>query len=86
MAAGPGGEFGIASCGREDASSGTEGSYDIYDGGTKVCTVYWDCPWGLKRNSFETKNVNKDYTVQDSGANLDSGAIGTVTIKVFKAS
>lgn len=38
--------IGVASCGRPDSVSGAEGSYDIYDGDTKVCYVYRSCPWG----------------------------------------
>ncbi|KAK0707762.1 hypothetical protein B0H67DRAFT_647908 [Lasiosphaeris hirsuta] len=57
------GKIAIASCGRSDASSGTEGSYDIYDGETKT---------------------SDDYVVQATGQNIDSGALGSVTIKVVK--
>ncbi|MDF5795608.1 aegerolysin family protein [Pseudomonas aeruginosa] len=35
----------IASCGRENASSGTQGSFDCYDGNTKMGTFSWDDPW-----------------------------------------
>ncbi|MEI4697893.1 aegerolysin family protein, partial [Pseudomonas aeruginosa] len=34
----------IASCGRENSSSGTQGSFDCYDGNTKMCTFSWDDP------------------------------------------
>lgn len=33
-----GGSYTISACGREDAASGTEGSFDVYDGDTKVGT------------------------------------------------
>ncbi|KAK0710131.1 aegerolysin type hemolysin, partial [Lasiosphaeria miniovina] len=46
--AGPSGKIDIASCGRSDASSGTEGDYDIYEGDTKVCHIYWTAP-GARR-------------------------------------
>ncbi|KAG8673810.1 hypothetical protein FPOAC2_07281 [Fusarium poae] len=75
---------GVASCGRSDASSGTEGSFDLYDGDNKICNIYWDCPWGSKTNTFTVGSVDDDYMVQATGANLDSGAIGTVTVKVAK--
>lgn len=79
-----GGEVGVASCGRSDASSGTEGSFDVYDGDTHVCHIYWDCPWGSKHNKFEITNINDDYGASYDGASLDSGAIGTVTVKIGK--
>ncbi|GKU08627.1 asp-hemolysin [Fusarium langsethiae] len=75
---------GVASCGRSDASSGTEGSFDLYDSDTKICNIYWDCPWGSKTNTFTVGSFDDDYMVQATGANLNSGAIGTVNVKVAK--
>jgi hypothetical protein len=74
----------VAACGRSDASSGTEGSLDLYDGDVKVCHIAWDCPWGSKTNIFNTSDIDNAYLVQHTGANLDGGAIGTVTVKVAK--
>ncbi|OYY23501.1 MAG: hypothetical protein B7Y65_03535 [Azorhizobium sp. 35-67-15] len=37
--------------GRENASSGTEGSFDLYDGEMNIGNYYWDCPWGRKTNT-----------------------------------
>ncbi|KAH7326019.1 aegerolysin type hemolysin [Stachybotrys elegans] len=82
--AGEGAEASIASCGRSDASSGTEGVFDLYDGSTKICHVYWNCPWGSKTNTFTVSDINNNYMVQHTGASLDSGALGTVTVKVVK--
>jgi hypothetical protein len=42
----------ISSCGRENASNGTAGRFDLYDGGTKIGTFSWDNPWGGKRNDL----------------------------------
>lgn len=85
--AGPnGGSMGVAASGREWTSSGTEGQFDIYHGNTKVCHVYWDCPWSHKHNSFSVSEVDDNYVVQDTGASLDSGALGSITIKVVKTS
>ncbi|KAM5350786.1 hypothetical protein ACJ41O_007291 [Fusarium nematophilum] len=78
----PGNSAGIASCGRADAASGTEGSFDLYNGNVKVCNIYWDCPWGKKTNTFTVSAINDDYIVQATGANINSGALGNVTIKV----
>ncbi|KAJ3543959.1 hypothetical protein NM208_g3304 [Fusarium decemcellulare] len=79
-----GSSTGIAACGRSDASSGTEGNFELWDGDVKICKVYWDCPWGSKKNTFTVSEVNEDFIVEESGANLDSGAIGNVTVKIGK--
>ncbi|KAI0025421.1 aegerolysin type hemolysin [Xylariomycetidae sp. FL0641] len=79
-----GSDGGIASCGRSDASSGCEGSYDLYNGETKVCHVYFSCPWGSKTNTLNVTEIPDSYIVQASGQNLDSGALGSVNIKVAK--
>ncbi len=80
--------FAINACGREEASSGTEGTFDIYDGQTYVGTYTWDCTWGSKTNSSTWSPAGsqqaKNYITQQSGANLDSGALGTVTIQTVK--
>ena len=71
----------ISACGRSNASSGTTGSFQLWDGGTLVATYAWDCPWGSKRNtSTLTAGPNERYTIQQRGANLDSGALGNVRI------
>lgn len=75
----------ICACGRENASSGTEGSFDIYDGNVEVGTFYWECPWGSKRNHVTwTPSGSDDHIAQVAGGNLDSGAIGNVSIKCVK--
>jgi hypothetical protein len=81
--------FSINACGREDASAGTEGSLELYDGATPVGTYTWDCPWGSKTNSSTWTSagapppLNK-YITSQSGANLYSGALGTVTIQTTR--
>ncbi|KAF8460749.1 aegerolysin type hemolysin, partial [Kalaharituber pfeilii] len=38
----------IYSCGRENASSGTEGTVTVSErrnGANRVVAIYWDCPW-----------------------------------------
>ncbi|EKO3566976.1 aegerolysin family protein [Vibrio metschnikovii] len=73
-------KFTISSCGRSDASSGTEGSFDIYRDDTHVGNYYWDCPWGSKTNTSTWTNDNSNFITQVTGGNLDSGAIGNVSI------
>jgi hypothetical protein len=76
----------ICSCGRSGASSGTEGSFELYDGDTKIGKFNWDCPWGKKSNSLSwTQDGSKDsYSTSREGGNTDSGAIGNVTISCIK--
>ncbi|KAI6779041.1 uncharacterized protein J7T54_008259 [Emericellopsis cladophorae] len=80
----PGNQAGFAACGRSDASSGTEGSFELWDGETKICKVYWDCPWGSKTKTFTVSELNDDYAVEARGANLDSVALGNVTMRINK--
>ncbi|CAM2987522.1 aegerolysin family protein [Vibrio neptunius] len=81
--------FSINACGRSDSASGTEGSFELYDGSTHVGTYSWDCPWGSKTNdsswtlSGPQPPLNK-YITSQTGANLDSGALGTVIIQTTK--
>ena len=74
--------FRINSCGRENASSGTEGSFNLIDtsNGKVIRNVYWECPWGSKTNTFRVTIDNDDWLVEDKGANRDSGALGTVDV------
>ncbi|WP_200992481.1 aegerolysin family protein [Pseudomonas cichorii] len=79
----------INACGREGASSGTEGSFDIYDGQIFVGTYSWECPWGSKKNSSTWNSAGSQpmfnrYITQQSGANLNGGALGTVIIQTAK--
>lgn len=77
----------ICSCGRSDASSGTVGSFDLYDGDTKIGKFNWNCPWGKKDNTFEWKQedaTKSAYNTSREGGNTSSGAIGNVTITCIK--
>ena len=75
----------INSCGREHAGSGTEGEFDIYDGDVKIGNYYWECPWGKKTNTSRwTPHTLEGYLTSVTGGNLDSGALGNVTIKCVK--
>ncbi|MEW6255615.1 MAG: aegerolysin family protein [Pseudomonadota bacterium] len=79
-----GSSFTFGACGRENASSGTEGSFDLYDGKTNVGNYYWDCPWGSKTNTSTWTPGSDSYICQATGANLNSGALGNVTLKAVK--
>ncbi|KAJ5180527.1 Aegerolysin family protein [Penicillium capsulatum] len=81
----PDGSKNISSCGRSDSASGTTGHIDLYDGETKICRVYWDCPWGSKSNDFGiSERSSQGYWVQQGSWNRDSGAIGSVDVEVGK--
>lgn len=75
----------IASCGRKDTSSGTEGGLSLYDGKTLVFTYKWDCPWGKKTNTDSLIEKDKDrYFVDKRGGNYYGGALGNISINVTK--
>ena len=82
----PGESLQLNACGRSDASSGTTGDFDLVDpaSGDKVIRhFYWDCPWGSKTNTWTVKGSNSKFIVESTGANLDSGALGTITVEVL---
>jgi len=75
----------INSCGRSESQSGTEGRFDIFDGEVKVGEYYWECPWGSKTNtSTWTPYESDNYSTEVTGGDLDSGALGNITIKCVK--
>ncbi|KAN0068188.1 aegerolysin type Hemolysin [Elaphomyces granulatus] len=80
----PGEVQGISSCGRQDSPSGTDGHIILYDGDTKICRVYWDCPWGKPSNKFGTNEKSKGYFVDVGEWNQSSGAIGKVDVEIGK--
>ncbi len=84
----PNGSLTIAGCGRSNAASGTEGGFDIVDpsrGDGIIRTVHWDCPWGKKKNKWSVSGSLSGWEVDDKGANMDSGALGNITIEtVYK--
>jgi len=75
----------VNSCGRANASSGTEGSFDLVDqNGTAIRDLYWNCPWGKKTNVWRVTGGNVKWLLESNGANLNSGALGTITVTVVK--
>ncbi len=71
----------IAACGRESAATGTEGSFELYHGETKLGKYHWLCPWNTKTNeSTFTEEKKEQYKLSFSPGNIDSGAIGHVKI------
>ena len=85
-----GGDFTFGACGREDASSGTTGSVDLFDGHINIGTYNWDCPWGSKINTSNWSpssivHPHVTYNVSFTGANIHGGALGSVTCRISKA-
>ena len=75
----------ISACGRADASSGTEGTIDLFDEGTKICTLYWSSPWGAYPNIFQAQDVNgKEGYIVGVGPYGTSGALGRVEVEIAK--
>lgn len=72
----------FGACAREKASSGTEGSFDLYDGETKIGNYYWDCPWGSKTRRSTWMRGSDAYMAWPIGANLNSDALGNITFRV----
>ncbi|KAK7038991.1 Aegerolysin Aa-Pri1 [Paramarasmius palmivorus] len=84
---GPDGTLQLNACGRSNASSGTTGQFNLCDAddGDRVIRHFkWDCPWGKKRNIWEVSGSNSKWLVEHKGANLDSGALGTIYVDVLK--
>ncbi|CAM7648145.1 aegerolysin family protein [Klebsiella quasipneumoniae] len=74
----------IASCGRENASSGTEGKFDIYSNNKWLATYKWDCPWsGANSHSLSVLN-DKNYQIDMEGGNIHDGALGNIRIVCIK--
>jgi hypothetical protein len=80
----PGNSATINSCGRENTWSGTEGSFDIYDGQTLVGNYSWNCPHGSSTNTSTWKPSSDAYIAQLTGGSLDSGPLGNVNLKATK--
>ena len=59
----------IASCGRESASSGTQGSFDCYDGNVKMGSFSWNDPWASGAvNTFVFTPASDSYAGTVIGA------------------
>ena len=82
----PGEQLQLNATGRSDAASGTEGWFNLVDpkANDKVIRhFYWDCPWGSKSNTWNVTENNSKFMVEYSGQNLNSGALGTITVRIL---
>lgn len=76
----------VCSCGRENASSGTVGSFDIVedsDEKTLITHVRWECPWS-GNNSRSHEKDNQGYGITMIGGESKDHAIGDVDLVIFK--
>ncbi|KAF9228771.1 hypothetical protein BS17DRAFT_877364 [Gyrodon lividus] len=74
----------VSACGDGPWVLGTTGSIDLFEGWTKICTLFWDCPGGGNRNLLQKQNMNGNYLVSIGNYN-HTGAIGDVSIAVQRA-
>ncbi|KAI0714081.1 Aegerolysin aa-Pri1 [Cerioporus squamosus] len=80
----PGGELQMNACGRQNASSGTRGDFDVVDvtaGDMIIRHFHWDCPWGSHANQWTVSQNNSNWMVESKGANYYGGALGTVFVE-----
>jgi hypothetical protein len=73
----------ICACGRANSSSGTEGTFELYDNNVKIGKYYWESPWSGSNKATWTSASDK-YVVQLTGGNFSSGALGDTNLKVVK--
>ena len=82
----PGESLQLNSCGNKDHPTGTTGELDIVDvtaNDEVIRHFFWDCPWGSKKNTWTISESNSKWIVESTRANLDSGALGTITVEFF---
>ncbi|TFK88492.1 pleurotolysin A [Polyporus arcularius HHB13444] len=80
----PGDTLQINACGRHTSPSGTTGDLDLVDttaGDKKIRHFYWDCPWASSKNTWTVSGSNEGWMVESDGANLEDGALGTITVE-----
>ncbi|KAL2151745.1 hypothetical protein VTH82DRAFT_6843 [Thermothelomyces myriococcoides] len=78
----------IWACGRDSSPSGTEGWFDLYDGDTKVCHIYFNSPWGPGSNEFTVSEraPESEYGIAEFPRVAQGSALGQVGVAIFKTS
>ncbi|KAI0689925.1 pleurotolysin A [Cytidiella melzeri] len=81
----PGSSLQFSACGRANSPSGTTGRFSLFDtrDNSEIRSFYWDCPWGSSTNTWQVQGSNTRWMVESHGANLVSGALGTITVQVL---
>ncbi|KAI6118429.1 aegerolysin type hemolysin [Pisolithus sp. B1] len=80
----PGAVAAVSACRRPSSFAGTEGSIDLFDQSTRICTIFWDLPSASKQNRLEIKNSHNNYVVT-VGAWESFGTIGHASVEVQRA-
>lgn len=80
----PGAAVAVSACRRPSSFAGTEGSIDLFDQSTRICTIFWDLPSASKQNRLEIKNSHSNYVVT-VGSWEKFGTIGQVGVDVQRA-
>lgn len=75
----------IASSGKNNSSSGTEGRFFMYHDESFLGEYKWDCPWGKKTNTDNLRTTdNKNYRLDKTHGNYHGGALGNIKITCAK--
>ena len=74
----PGEARSFATCGRENASSGAEGDFNVSAGNDRICQIYYSCPWSGS-NQLNARYIKDKWFVVVPQISI-SGSLGSVTI------
>ncbi|KAI1324213.1 aegerolysin type hemolysin [Xylariaceae sp. FL0255] len=79
----PGQNYTVSACGRENASSGCTGSFDLVDGNVTAVQILYDSPWGNSSNRFNAQTAS-GYAVNQVGGNLNDqgGPLGDIQLTI----
>jgi hypothetical protein len=81
----------VWSCGRLDAPSGSQGSFDLVDmnNGVKICTLDWNAPYAPgpgNENSVMARDLNSQYAIGiDRHFKKKSGTLMEVDVHINSA-
>jgi aegerolysin len=71
----------ICACGRDSSASGTEGSFEIWDGQNRVGLFKWDCPYiNPNSASFQPDHAGYVTTIPEISRSGHIGAIKITTV------
>lgn len=75
----------VSACGWENSASGTQGSFDIFDGAAKMGTFWWDAPWAPgAANTWGFNPASDVYVGQVTGGHSSAPEIGSVKLRLTK--
>ncbi|MCJ1396749.1 hypothetical protein MMC18_009641 [Xylographa bjoerkii] len=73
-------DFSFAACGRENGTMGCAADFDLYDGETKVVSLYYSCPYSGSNELV--KKFGEDDWMVDVPKIMTAGSLGEVLVKV----